>query len=189
MNNQTGLKRCYICQDEGDHVTQKCPKIVCANCELTGHAKKDCPNLLASSPSMKELEILEQPKSNPKVDGVNQRITNLMETLTRLEDAQRIFFDLSQNSSKYGQRLETILKKQSELNSLKSEFAHFPFENETASFFRKLELLEESVSLLYQKENPDFTQWNLRLVGPDKYFGTTENVVLPVAVETNNQFE
>ena len=32
MSTQTGVKRCYVCQEDGDHNTPKCPKIVCANC-------------------------------------------------------------------------------------------------------------------------------------------------------------
>ena len=40
---------CHLCQEETDHNTSKCPKLKCAQCGQSGHAKKDCSSTQESS--------------------------------------------------------------------------------------------------------------------------------------------
>ena len=125
MNTQTSRKRCHLCQNEGDHFTSKCPKIVCANCNLTGHAKRDCPNLIQSRSSTREserpensIEILPSPPPpDPKIVDLKLRFSNLVNNLSRLEKLQRILFELS-NDSKYEDKLKLIPKNWNDLAQL-----------------------------------------------------------------------
>ena len=43
------LKICQFCQSLGNHTTPTCPRLICAECDEKGHAKKDCPYLLPAS--------------------------------------------------------------------------------------------------------------------------------------------
>ena len=45
VNQEQETKLCQMCQNYGDHITAKCPKLICAECDERGHAKKHCPYL------------------------------------------------------------------------------------------------------------------------------------------------
>jgi len=178
MSSQTSRKRCHLCQSEGDHFTPKCPKIVCANCSITGHAKKDCPNLL-------------QPP-NPKINDFKQRVSNLVEILSKLEKLQRILLELSKDS-KYEDKLQLIPKNWKELNHLQSQLhqmKEFSSDFEIEAYNHKIALSENTISHLRNWihfdtfQSGSFANLNLRLVEPDRYFGFSENVKIKVKVES-----
>ena len=191
MNTQKSRKRCQLCQSEDDHFTSKCPKIVCANCNLTGHAKKDCPNLL------------QPPKL--KINDFNQRGSNLIETLSKLEKLQRILFELSQDS-KYEDKLQWIPKEKNKLNYLQSQVdqlkqfsSDFALEANGGELEKlhnhQIALSENSIRQLRNWIHFDtfqsgcFANLNLSLVEPDGYLGCSENVVIPVKVESNHDLK
>ena len=191
MNTQKSRKRCHLCQSEDDHFTSKCPKIVCANCNLTGHAKKDCPNLL------------QPPKLN--INDFNQRVSNLIETLSKLEKLQRILFELSQDS-KYEDKLQWIPKEKNKLNYLQSQVdqlkqfsSDFALEANGGELEKlhnhQIALSENSIRQLRNWIHFDtfqsgcFANLNLSLVEPDGYLGCSENVVIPVKVESNHDLK
>ena len=41
----SALLLCHLCQPFSDHLTQNCPKLICAECDENGHAKLHCPYL------------------------------------------------------------------------------------------------------------------------------------------------
>ena len=48
IKEEISQKVCNLCQSHGDHKTANCPKLVCAECDEKGHAKKHCPYLVDS---------------------------------------------------------------------------------------------------------------------------------------------
>ena len=43
MASTSKQKKCDLCQNFGDHWTQKCPYLICAECQESGHSKRECP--------------------------------------------------------------------------------------------------------------------------------------------------
>ena len=43
MASTSKQKKCDLCQNFGDHWTQKCPYLICAECKESGHSKRECP--------------------------------------------------------------------------------------------------------------------------------------------------
>ena len=52
-------KKCNLCQDFVNHWTFQCPKLICANCNENGHARKNCPKTVQIFPSSCEIESVE----------------------------------------------------------------------------------------------------------------------------------
>ena len=48
VNQEQETKLCQMCQNYGDH---KLSKLICAECDERGHAKKHCPYLAESKTS------------------------------------------------------------------------------------------------------------------------------------------
>ena len=210
MSTQTSRKRCHLCQSDGDHFTSKCPKIVCANCNLTGHAKKDCPNLLQSRSLPEEseqpdssIEVLPSPPPNPKINDLHQRVSNLVDNLSRLEKQRQVLFELSKDS-KYEDKLQLIPKSLNELNYLQSQVDQFKqFSSDSAlesngvieTYNHKIALSENSICQLRNWIHFDtfqsghFANLNLHLVEQDRYLGFSENVVIPIKVESNHDLK
>ena len=57
-------RRCDLCQNVGDHWTQNCPNLICAECQENGHSKKECPNRTKS----KEKSVQQSQSFVPDVD-------------------------------------------------------------------------------------------------------------------------
>ena len=57
-------RRCDLCQNIGDHWTQNCPNLICAECQENGHSKKECPNRTKS----KEKSVQQSQSFVPDVD-------------------------------------------------------------------------------------------------------------------------
>ena len=57
-------RRCDLCQNVGDHWTQNCPNLICAECQENGYSKKECPNRTKS----KEKSVQQSQSFVPDVD-------------------------------------------------------------------------------------------------------------------------
>ena len=96
IKEEISQKVCHLCQSHGDHKTANCPKLVCAECDEKGHAKKHCPYLVDSRDNQAEngIEINHDQVRNIKSETLDMLENELSEVKQQFDFGQRMLHNL-----------------------------------------------------------------------------------------------
>ena len=106
VNQEQGTKLCQMCQNYGDHMTAKCPKLICAECDERGHAKKHCP-YLAETESKNSNDEKRRKDLQQRLAQLVTRRPKIQDDLIALEEYSILIKELLTEISKADQTSQT----------------------------------------------------------------------------------